>query len=364
MERVIVIMAGGSGQRFWPLSRERRPKQLLRLADPDRSMLEQAIDRAAGLVGPERVFVVTGRHLVEPIRAAGTVLSPAQILGEPCRRNTAGCLVYAAAAIQTALGAAADDIVLGILTADHRILDPAAFQATLATAMGAAEAQDALVTIGIEPTRPETGYGYIEAGAPVAAGGPGVLAVRRFHEKPNAEAAARYLAQGGFYWNSGMFFWRLSVFLDEFTHAAPPYAHACRVMAAALACGDQAAADAAFAALPDRSIDYALMEKARRVLVVPGRFAWDDIGAWDALERSLPADDRGNVAVGAPVLVDCDGCIVVNGPGAAGMAVAVVGVRDLVVVASPDGVLVVPKAQAQRVKEAVEALRQRGSTQL
>ena len=369
MQRVIVIMAGGSGQRFWPLSRESHPKQLLRLADPDRSMLEQAVDRAAALVGTEHVFVVTARHLVEPILAAGTGLVPGQIIGEPCRRNTAGCLVYATASILVALSAPPGDVVMGVLTADQLVHDPKTLHEALAAAFEAAERHPALVTVGIQPSRPETGYGYIETGVnaqPVGgtSGHVPVYPVRSFHEKPDADAAQRYLTQGGFYWNSGMFFWRVSVFLDECGHANPLYARACQEISTALSRGDQAGADALFARLPDKSIDYALLEGARHVLVVPGRFAWDDMGSWDALERSLPADVRGNVTVGDPVVIDTHDSIVVNGPGAKTMAVAVVGVRSLVVIVSADGVLVVPKDQAQRVKEAVEELRRRGATQV
>jgi mannose-1-phosphate guanylyltransferase len=369
VQRVIVIMAGGSGQRFWPLSREEHPKQLLCLADPQRSLLQQAVDRAAELVGLEHVFVVTGRHLVPAIVAGGTGLAPDQVIGEPCKRNTAGCLVYGAAVLLARLALPAEEISMGVLTADQRIQDPEVFHGTLAAAFAAAERHEALVTVGIQPSRPETGYGYIETNAnalPVAgaAGRFPVYPVLRFHEKPNAETARRYVAQDGFYWNSGMFFWRLSVFLAELTHANPLYARACRDLESALRRGDGRSADEIFARLPDKSIDYALLEDARHVLVARGRFAWDDLGAWDALERSLPADARGNVLVGAPVVIDSQNSIVVNGPGAARMAVAVVGVRDLAVIVSADGVLVVPKSQAQHVKEVVEELRRRGATQV
>ncbi len=369
MQRVVVIMAGGAGQRFWPLSREQRPKQLLPLADPRRSLLEQAVERGVALVGADHVFVVTSRGLVQPILDAGIGLAPDHVLGEPCRRNTAGCLVFAAAAILDRLRLDPASVSMGVLTADQRIQDEESFRGTVLAAFEAAERHGALVTVGIQPTRPETGYGYIETGTspqPVAgaAGRCPVYPVVRFHEKPDAETARQYLARGGFYWNSGMFFWLLSVFLEELRHASPPHARAVQELAAALARGDQAAADAVFAGLPDRSIDYALMESARRVLMAPGRFVWDDLGSWDALERSLPVDRRGNVAVGDPILVDTRGSIVVNGPGGRRMAVAVVGVRNLVVVVSEDGVLVVPKSKAQRVKEVVEELRRRGAAQV
>ena len=175
MQRVMVIMAGGSGQRFWPLSRERHPKQLLCLADPQRSLLEQAVERATALVGIEHVFVVTGRHLVTPILAAGTGLTPDQVIGEPCKRNTAGCLVYAAAVVLTRLAVPPETITMGVLTADQRIQDPEVFHDTITAALAAAERHEALVTVGIQPSRPETGYGYIETGAnalPVAGAAP------------------------------------------------------------------------------------------------------------------------------------------------------------------------------------------------
>jgi mannose-1-phosphate guanylyltransferase len=369
MHRVIVIMAGGAGQRFWPLSRESHPKQLLRLADPHRSLLEQAVERGAALVGLDRVFVVTGRHLVEAILQAGTGLAAEQVLGEPCKRNTAGCLVYAAAVILTRLGLPAEAVSMGVLTADQRIQDADTFHGTLAAAFDAAERHAALVTVGIQPSRPETGYGYIETGTntqPVAgaAGRFPVYPVRRFHEKPDAETARHYVAAGGFYWNSGMFFWGLKTFLDELQHANPLYMRTFQELVVALRRGDEAGAEALFAHLPDKSIDYALMEGARRVLVALGRFAWDDLGSWDALERSLPVDGRGNVLVGEPVVIDSQNSVVINGPGSQRMAVAVLGVRDLAVVVSEDGVLVVPKSQAQRVKEIVEELRRRGATQV
>jgi len=369
MQRVVVIMAGGSGQRFWPLSTEHHPKQLLRLADPHRSLLEQAVERGAALVGMERVFVVTGRHLVGPILQAGTGLAPDHVLGEPCRRNTAGCLVYAAAVILGRLGLPPEEVTMGVLTADQRIQDPETFHGTVAAAFEAAEKHGALVTVGIQPSRPETGYGYIEIGTsaqPVtgAAGRFPVYPVLGFHEKPDAETARGYVARGGFYWNSGMFFWGLKVFMDELKHANPMHSKVLHELVGALTQGDAALVDATFARLPDKSIDYVLMERARRVLVALGRFAWDDLGSWDALERSLPVDGRGNVVAGSPVVIDTQNSIIVNGPGRERMAVAVLGVRDLVVVVSENGVLVVPKSQAQRVKEVVDELRRRGSTQI
>ncbi|MFA4944841.1 MAG: sugar phosphate nucleotidyltransferase [Lentisphaeria bacterium] len=366
--RVAVIMAGGSGERFWPLSRREHPKQLLNLADPHRSLLQEAVDRLLPLIPAERLFVVTARHLVESIRHAGLGLPAANILAEPCKRNTTGCLVWAAAQLRQRFGPATDP-TLAVVTADHQIGNPEGFRATLDAALAAAEQSPALVTIGVPPTRPETGYGYIEipeAAAPVlqSAAGVRVFPVRRFREKPDRGTAQQFLETGRFLWNSGMFFWRLSAFRAELAAASPEAAAALGRIDAALGAGDAESADLAFASLDDISIDFALLERARRVLAARAEFPWDDIGAWDALDRTLPADPAGNVATGDPVLIDSRNCIVYNAPGAARMAVGVVGLDDVAVIVAGDAVLVLPKHRAQDVKAVVAELRKRGALQL
>ena len=367
--RVAVIMAGGVGERFWPLSRNRRPKQLLNLTSPSTSLLAEALAHIAPILKPEHVFVATSRDLAPIIAEAAPQIPRQNVIGEPCRRNTSGCLVLAAATILARLGLAPEQVTLAVLTADHLIGEPVRFRRTLETALAAAEREDALVTIGIRPTRPETGYGYIEVkdaptpGQPDTAQLP-VLPVVRFREKPDLAAAKRFVAEGRFFWNSGMFFWRLSTFGSELEVASPAMAAGLRTLTAALVAGNQAEADRVFSALPSKSIDYALMERARRVLVVPGDFPWDDVGAWDALDRTLPHDPQGNVAVGEPILVDSANCIVYNAPGAAKMAVACVGLQGLVVAVTADGVVVMPKRRAQEVRAVVAELRRRGGTQL
>ncbi|HRU07267.1 MAG TPA: mannose-1-phosphate guanylyltransferase [Candidatus Brocadiia bacterium] len=357
--RFAVIMAGGAGERFWPLSRQDRPKQLLRLADPNQTLLEQAVRRVAPLIPAERVFVVTGRALREPIRKAGLPLPPENVVAEPCKRNTAGCLVYAAAWALARLGGEADGLTMAVLTADHRIGGDERFARTVGAALEAAEREEALVTIGVRPSRPETGYGYIEAEGEGA-----VRPVKRFLEKPDAERAREFAASGRHFWNSGMFFWRVGVFLRELGRARPAHAEAARRMAEALKRGDEAGAAAIFERLEDISIDYALMEKARRVLMARADFEWDDVGAWDALERAMPLDKAGNAAVGGPALVDCRGCVVCNAAGPEKMAVAALGVEGLVVVVCEDAVLVAPKARAQEVKKVVALLKERGARQV
>ena len=368
--RIAVIMAGGSGERFWPLSRRLRPKQLLRLTRADMTLLEESIERIAPLIPRERIFIATSRELVAPIREAQTGVPGNNVIGEPCKRNTAGCLAWAAAhALARFPG---QPITMAVLTADHRIDEVESFRATVAATMESAEQQQALATIGVSPTRAETGYGYIETeavqlphpGASASSSAPSIFLVRGFREKPDSTTAERFVREGGFFWNSGMFFWPIESFLRELDHASPAHAAATRTMAAALQDGDEQAAEQTFATLPDISIDYALMEKAKQVLMTRANFAWDDVGAWDALDRGWPRDAQGNVVVGDPVLIDVKNSVVYNEPGAERMAVSVIGVEGLAVVVSADGVLIVPKDRVQDVKKAVKEMKARGATQL
>lgn len=362
--RVAVIMAGGSGERFWPLSRFHHPKQLLHLSSETQNMLEEAVSRIAPLIPAEHVYIATARHLQEAIRKAERVLPPENILAEPCKRNTAGCLVYVAAQLLARYGEGRQ-VTMAVLTADHLISDADGFRETVSVALNAAEQQEALVTLGIKPTRPETGYGYIEAGtAPEGAAPLAALPVAAFREKPGQADAEAFVASGRFYWNSGMFFWRLDVFLRELSLAQPVMAEHLLAMAKALRQHDEATSTQHFEALESISIDYALMEKAQRVLVVPAAFPWDDVGAWTALDRTREHDAAGNVAIGDPLLEDCENCIVYNAPGADAMAVGVVGMQDVIVVTAADAVLVLPKDRAQEVKRIVEALKARGSGQV
>lgn len=350
IKQFAVIMAGGSGERFWPLSRQNHPKQLLRLTNPQQTLLEEAVVRIAPLVGRENVRIATSTTILEPVRASG-LLPPECVFAEPCRRNTLGALVWAVATLAASLPDG-EDFSMAVLTADHMILQPPLFRQTVASALDVAERHGALVTIGVAPTRPETGYGYIELDAATSMGGG--FRVASFREKPALDVAREYIDTGRFLWNSGMFFWLGSSFRRELSEAAPEAAGVLDQIVAALRAGDRARAEAAFETLPSVSIDYALMEKATRVAVVPGRFAWDDVGAWDALERTMPRDDDGNVAIGAVAEVGAHGCVFYND--APGVTIAAVGVQDLVVVVSKDAVLVVPKDQAQRVKEIMTQL--------
>lgn len=341
--RLATVLAGGSGERFWPLSRPERPKQLLRLTHPDQSMLEEAVRRIEPLFGRDGIFVSTGSTIAAQVRQAG-IVAPEQVLVEPGRRNTLGAIVWFMAHV---IAHSEGPTSVAIVTADHKIAEPERFRSDIATALAIAESGGGVGTLGIRPGRPETGFGYIEVDPkPNAAGSYRAL---RFLEKPNPATAERFVASGNTFWNGGMFFWTVAAFEDEL-RAANPEAHACLVaMAGALREQDLAGAEEAFLTLPNLSIDYALMERASRVFVVPASFPWDDVGAWDALPRTLPGDADGNVTQGETLAVDSQGCVIVNEGGA--RVVALLGVQDLVVVSTPEGVLVCPKSMAQRVKE-------------
>ena len=366
--RVAVVMAGGSGERFWPLSRRSTPKQLLPLTESGQTLLQESVERVAGVIPPERVFIITSAQIRDAAAAACSVPGE-NVLAEPCKRNTAGCLAFAAAHVMARFGVPAEQITMTVLTADHRIGDADAFCDCVRAALETVERQPALGVVGIAPTRPETGYGYIElpedaAPAFVSPEGVGVYPVLRFHEKPDAEKAAEFVASGRYLWNSGMFFWTLSTFLAELRHASPGHAAAVTAMTDALRRNDAARVDAEFTALHNISIDYALMEKARNIVMARGDFEWEDIGSWEAVGRIFPHDENGNVVNGDAVLIDTRDSIVFKTPAAADIAVATLGLDNIVVVVTGDAVLVMPRDRAQDVRKVVEELRNRGSEQL
>lgn len=344
-------MAGGAGERFWPVSRLARPKQLLKLSRPDMNLLEEAVQRVEPLFGRDGVYIATGKSVEEPIRGSGAVPED-QVWVEPLKRNTLGCLCWAAAHL---LAQGEENVAMAILTADHRIGPDEDFRDCVSIALDTAVQRQALVTIGIRPTRPETGFGYIEVDKDSETP-QGVYAAQSFREKPDAETAQSFLDAGNFLWNSGMFFWTLADFMRELDAAQPEAASATRRMGEQLAQGNLEAAEATFAELPNISIDFALMEKAKNVAVVISRFEWDDVGSWDALERSFEADPDRNVTFGNALTVEADGCVVYNDSDRT--LVTALGVSDLLIVVTPDAVMVCPKSEAQRVKEIVQRVKE------
>lgn len=343
-------MAGGSGERFWPLSREHRPKQLLHLSRPDQTLLEEAVHRIAPLVGQEQVYIATSRTLQGPIGDAKLV-SANHLLAEPMRRNTLGALAWVAACLIAEHPNAWRELGVAVLTADHCIGEPDRFRETVRLALEHAAKTGGLGTIGIKPNYPETGFGYIE----VADSNGRVRPVSAFREKPTREVAEQFVASGRHYWNSGMFFWTLGGFMNAMEQVVPDAASITMRMAESLRAGMMLEAEEAFAELPSTSIDYALMEKAPNVFVVEADFPWDDIGAWSAMERTMPLDESGNVLIGDTLALECEGVVLYNDSPA--VKVCAVGASDLVVVVTPDAVLVCPKDKAQDVKAIVQRLK-------
>jgi mannose-1-phosphate guanylyltransferase/mannose-1-phosphate guanylyltransferase/mannose-6-phosphate isomerase len=350
MTIVPVILSGGSGTRLWPLSRAARPKQLLPLTG-DQTMLQMTADRTrAGFAPP--MIVANAAHAHEIEHQLGEVgVTPAALILEPAARNTAPAIALAAAL-------AAPDALLLVMPSDHLIRDPDAFLAAVRTAAPAA-GQGWLVTFGITPDRPEIGYGYIRAGDPVL---PGVLRAERFLEKPDVVTAEALVADGRHHWNAGIFLFRADALLAALAGHAPDVLRAVQAAVAARSGeGLRILPDPdSFAAAPSISIDYAVMEKAERVAIVPVSMGWSDIGSWDALHEVGGKDAAGNHVAGDVIAIDSSNCLIrTDGP-----AVITVGIQDLIVIATRDAVLVVPRGESQRVKQAVEALKARGGKEL
>jgi len=356
-----VIMAGGAGTRFWPASRNHRPKQLLNLGgNAHESLLAATVRRLAPLVTPDRVYIATGAHLIDATAAAVPEVPRAQILAEPLPRNTAPCIGWATATI-----ARRDpEALIAVLPSDHFIVDEPGFRTTLARALDGAR-QGHISTIGIVPTRPETGYGYIELGADLA---PGISSVARFVEKPNRATAEAYVAGKKHLWNAGMFFFRASAMQKAIEAHLPVLAAGLERLDAAAKEGNEAAALAdVFPTLPSVSIDHGVMEKASGLAVAHGDFGWNDVGSWESAWELAAKDANGNALPEGTIAVDAHRNLVRDLTSDAGTksgkkVYALVGVDDLVLVETDDAFLVIPRERAQDVRSVVEALRARRDT--
>ena len=345
-----VIMAGGSGSRFWPLSRSARPKQLLALGPDDRSLLRATAERVWDMLPVERTLVVTSERLRKQVENELPELEPHQILAEPVGRNTAPCIGWAAIHLKRL----DEDAIMAVLPADHYINETEAYVDTLRRGLEAATHGD-YVTIGIRPSRAETGYGYIEVGSELD---PGVFRARRFVEKPNRQRAEQFVASGSFLWNSGMFFFLASRILEAIDQHLPGLGQELQRYDKAARAGEEAAlVKETYAQLPAVSIDHGIMEKVSTVSVVPGSFEWSDLGSWTSAWELAPQDEHANVLPKDGIAIGASGNYVAAPKG---KLVALVGVDDLVVVDSGDALLVVPKDRAQDVREIVAALRERG----
>ncbi len=341
----VLILAGGSGERFWPLSRRARPKQLLKLLS-ENSLLEDTLSRLTGMVPLERILILTNEDQEAAVRAMLPQLPPDNIVAEPAKRDTA-------AAIALAVGWVArrdPGATMIVLPADHVIRDTAGFQRDLAAAARAAEQTGALVTIGIKPTWACPGFGYIELGDPVPSAdappdGPAIFNVRRFREKPAPELAQMFFESGGYRWNAGMFAWTLPAVLRELSAQVTTLADF--VSQVRTAPDFAVLLKEKFPSLPKISIDYAIMENAARVLVLEAGFDWDDVGSWIAVAGYLPKDEHENAANCPLTTVDAHANIVFSDhPG----AITLLGVSDLIVVQTADATLICNRHEAERIK--------------
>lgn len=352
--RYAVIMAGGKGERFWPLSTSKHPKQLLALVG-DKPLIAQAVDRLDGLIPPENVFVVTNADLVEATQKAAPMLPPENIVGEPIGRDTA-----AAVACGGALVAAKDPTaVFAVLTADQVMGDLDIFKATLKGGMDLAEQNEILVTIGIQPTFPSTGFGYIESGAEFAkTEGVQFKKAARFVEKPALAKAQEYLASGKFFWNSGMFIWSVPTLGKAFAAHCPVMKTLMDELTVYAQRGEIfQGLEKIYPTLGKISVDYALMEKADNIVMACGTFAWDDVGSWPALESHFSKDEGGNTLIGNCQQIDSSGNIIYSKD----RLTAVIGAENLVVVQAEGVTLVCPKEHAQDIKKMVTMLKEKGS---
>ena len=336
----ITILAGGSGTRFWPASTPGRPKQLLPLAG-ERSLIADTVQRALGLVPENHIRILTGNRLVGPFKEALGRVDPASFLVEPVARGTGPVLVWAAWSILR------DDpsAVLVSLHADHAIRPQEAFHSLLRDAATLAATNDVLLTVAVPPTRPETGFGYIEPGESVArAGITEAFKVRSFVEKPDQQTAEKYVGSG-YLWNSGIFVWRADLFLDEVRSVTPELGGLIPLL-------DEGKVEEFFRAAPVISVDEAVLERSARVSFVRATFEWDDVGSWEALARTRPSDGRGNVLLGGAHAVESRENIAMAEAG----SIVLFGVEGLVVVRSGDIVLVADRSRAPDLKTLLTAL--------
>jgi mannose-1-phosphate guanylyltransferase len=346
----VVVLAGGSGERFWPLSTPAQPKQFPPLLD-GQSFFQRTVERAVRLVGSERVLVATRRELLPIVLQQLPGFPATNCVLEPVGRDTAACIGLTALVIETREPGAR----MLVTPSDHHIGPFHAFEETIRQGLLLLERVDGLVTLGIPPTGPETGYGYILAGEAVPEQ-PAARRCQRFTEKPDRPTAERFVADGRYYWNSGIFLWRAATLLRAVARHLPEHARCLEAIRPALGTAQEVTMlDREFPRMPKVSVDVGVLEKADEVYMVPAAFAWDDVGTWSALGRILPADELGNAVVGRHVTRDSRGCVVYGTT----RPIATIGLRDLVVVETSEGILVCPKARAQEVKELVRLLRER-----
>lgn len=342
-------MAGGIGSRFWPRSRKATPKQFLNVFG-ESTLIQNTVARLNGLVPPERCLIVTHERYVEQTRQQLPAVPEDNILAEPVSRNTAPCIAYAA----MKLHAKDPDATMIVLPADHLIKDVRQFHRVLNVAIDKAQDKDALVTIGIAPTHPETGYGYIQFNGTLEMDAePAAFKVKTFAEKPDLHTAESFLDSGDFLWNSGMFIWRADTILDQVHTHLPDAYEAFEPLKDALGTeGEHDQLVKSFQSCPHISIDYGVMERAENVYVVPGSFGWSDVGDWRAVYGLSEKNEHGNAVQGNVIMHDSSRCLVHSN----GRLIALVGIHDVMVVDTDDAILICNRESAQQVKNVVDYL--------
>lgn len=354
MKRTALIMAGGKGERFWPRSRVSLPKQFLSLTDDGKTMIQLTVERISPLVNIEDVYIATNKNYKELVKQQLPGIPEENILCEPVGRNTAPCIGLGAAHVAKKY----DDATMIVLASDHLIKNNEIFTETFTQACEVAEKGENLVTIGITPNYPETGYGYIKYDQNTKEGS--AYAVEKFVEKPVLEVAKEYLADGHYLWNSGMFVWKVSTILNNFKKLLPEsYAALMKIKESVGTADEEAVLNKEFMNLEAESVDYAIMEKADNIYIILGNFGWDDIGSWLAVGRIKKTDDDNNVVNGNVVTVNTKNCVIEG----ADKLIATVGLRDMVVVDTKDATLISTKENAGEIKKVLAKLRETGKNQ-
>lgn len=354
MKKTALIMAGGKGERFWPRSRVTLPKQFLSLTDDGKTMIQLTVERIRPLVELEDIYIATNKNYKELVKQQLPGLPEENILCEPVGRNTAPCIGLGAVHV----AAKYDDAVMIVLPSDHLIKHNDIFTETFTNACELAEQGENLVTVGITPNYPETGYGYIKYDNTVKSGES--YPVQSFVEKPDLETAKAYLADGSYLWNSGMFVWRISTILECFKKYMPStFDGLCRIKEAIATADEETVLEKEFPGLESQSVDYGIMEKAENIYTLAGNFGWDDVGSWLAVGRIKENDEDGNVVNGNVVTVNTKNCVIEGDK----KLIAAVGLRDIVVVDTQDATLITTKENAGEIKQVLAKLRETGKNE-